>query len=1723
MRTRFLATDYFAPSPSATASSDQALALASLHFPSLPVPTLPPDPHLPAPFPFPADFLPAASVAGDDLDSLPVASALSEFLAAVIPWPLHVPDIPAVGEGLDDYLYDRGKNGKGFSSMDPVACNIPKGLDEISRENGEKEEGSSSEASTVTKRWELLNEFRFEAVEVDLLPVLQRKIASFDGEELDGGVTLSFDVPDVKIHLDFIDIDTETTITYPAELAEPIYQVEKIPVKHDYDEDCSYARDDYCLEIAGLDHGVIIPQLEVSRNSWELDECPTKAAIFNIFLNVVEHLTDGAQVHHPAFDSTEFLRSRDMDILAFVCKDAPHVDYQADKPITAKAVAEMDLVRINDNILLEKKTALYPLKPDGICSDLPCSILLEEVEIIDFPSDDVFKMLVQSEKAVMKTSDEIFKDDFDPARRFYESVVSSELALVDDTFRSLPTPILTDDKAMRSMLPPIEEVLCSLKPLPLSAADGIYLDWHLISEGPCNREICSTYASKVEEVAPCSLSSELQISCQQTSALGIDFLKDFQRSAKLQHEDKQNEIYVSAPIYRDPPANLEMIQKHRQESDSRGHSHRKELSSEKASSSLFESVSQSNGLNFYLNARNGTNKVRNNKNVTTLDIPSSKQQAVPFSTRPKVDKLIEIHPVSLSDFIRGLIKDIHRSYTSALRESVHFRHSFSDGQGLSVSKQELLELITAEGSDGLYNHCKNEDKMELIVLYALKQVAYYLCFFGLHAAHLYIGNLTGSFENIPERLRNIQCCIGEARLKADNQLFESHPTLSDIETILRSNTQIGQKILIVADRAFWLPLGQKLTSMKMTSVELGKYPSATYSDPVSKTNSKTWVLEEVWKSDCILLDNKNIPASFPFSEFGIILEYGGPNKSSTLLSLAPKLDGLPPLHFLYVKVDGEDFPVCLFEDNHTDQDLKSTLDAALHTLQKDLQEKMNKMRIVDSLHFIPATNQLQHLQEKLSKHPTADSLKKVHIDGQLHNQGNLDKKNIVDSHNFVPAADQSDTLNQITIVNSQNFVPAVEKSSSTSSVSANVMQAPQNNQSASDLPLSVKNDSTKSGILSGPEVVIVVNTGNHGKNMLFSRRSSYQQILALEKRGVQVVERDVDLPVDLILSAAVCLLWYDTRTFGSSELIKDVATNILMPLSFSFSGCIMAFEGENHFLSVVMEASDSLYASAASLDMNLQLFFSQTPKSTDQIVLNCIRNATRINQAPSPDISESESLAESFLTAFPSINPLSAHMILSSGSIVDFLGWSHEQRAQAVEKFHLPPQSISLFSALCKFGELGESRSVMTECSSIDSDISSALLQSPRKKKRRAMQDFSVTINDPICPNPLNQLCGDYVERDKVFSPPKLREFSHVETMPELPEGSMVNQSLNMGSEGVFYQPRNHDLSAITGNRMINDDFINGLTPNLRTYNERSSSMVNTCNLSCQSELGAKQLTKSSFPTSRPSFCRTYSHPTFPSAFEINNDPGNWDVSCGTNQTWQGHLHGDFATSSCRNDLGSRYHEPREEMIQNPASLLAFLKQDFGCHATSQDSGWEIDYLRQMNEKRRAHQERSRCNASATLSNSRMRDGSSKILSAPPIESFRYQRNIDTPSRDQSPSNGAHRYGPIESFRYQKNIDTPLRGQNPSNGAHMYGKGREGTKAQSHRVRKDFKAQPSMNYEKSTVPSIEATWTPMDKRARQKLSFATYGKEKQSKLVWRHQSSPGVGCGFRKRYREEGT
>ena len=102
-----------------------------------------------------------------------------------------------------------------------------------------------------------------------------------------------------------------------------------------------------------------------------------------------------------------------------------------------------------------------------------------------------------------------------------------------------------------------------------------------------------------------------------------------------------------------------------------------------------------------------------------------------------------------------------------------------------------------------------------------------------------------------------------------------------------------------------------------------------------------------------------------------------------------------------------------------------------------------------------------------------------------------------------------------------------------------------------------------------PYVIIVVNTQNSDKDMIISRRSTYQKILTLEKRGGQVVERDLILPVDIVVDATTCIVWYDCKNIASKTIAEDessssipicienIAANVLTSLSFAFTACIL--------------------------------------------------------------------------------------------------------------------------------------------------------------------------------------------------------------------------------------------------------------------------------------------------------------------------------------------------------------------------------------------------------------------------------------------------------------------------------------------------------------------------------------------------------------------------------------
>ncbi|KAJ6764381.1 PROTEIN SHORTAGE IN CHIASMATA 1 [Salix koriyanagi] len=354
-----------------------------------------------------------------------------------------------------------------------------------------------------------------------------------------------------------------------------------------------------------------------------------------------------------------------------------------------------------------------------------------------------------------------------------------------------------------------------------------------------------------------------------------------------------------------------------------------------------------------------------------------------------------------------------------------------------------------------------------------------------------------------------------------------------------------------------------------------------------------------------------------------------------------------------------------------------------------------------------------------------------------------------------PVLGMNENINDQKLEELLSFAPIEDKFNMTCSEAADKAEACSIPLQA---PYAMKTEKPQGDMMCFPDIVIIVNTQNFDKEMIVSRRSTYQRILAMEKEGAQVVERDLNLPVDLIISPSICLVWYNCGNIGKKATaadeassclplcIENIAANVLALLSFSFSGCILVFEGETRFLSTVIEFSDVLYAAAASLGIDLQLFSSYSAELTDEIIVSSILYATKSSRGRYPKMPESETLAESFLTKFPSINPLTAHAILSSeGMLIEFLKWSHEHRIQAVQQYHVPVESVALFSALCKYGEQEDSKSIMTDCSSSASSCpdSDKLLHIDSERKRRkcidSLQKTDMHVDDMWKSESLNE------------------------------------------------------------------------------------------------------------------------------------------------------------------------------------------------------------------------------------------------------------------------------------------------------------------------------------------------------------------------------------------------
>ncbi|EFJ37271.1 hypothetical protein SELMODRAFT_403495 [Selaginella moellendorffii] len=230
--------------------------------------------------------------------------------------------------------------------------------------------------------------------------------------------------------------------------------------------------------------------------------------------------------------------------------------------------------------------------------------------------------------------------------------------------------------------------------------------------------------------------------------------------------------------------------------------------------------------------------------------------------------------------------------------------------------------------------------------------------------------------------------------------------------------------------------------------------------------------------------------------------------------------------------------------------------------------------------------------------------------------------------------------------------------------------------------------------------IFVVNSRLVNKHGLISRRSTYQRILAVEKGGAQVVERELRLPIDVILSPTKCLVFYSPEKLcmheqansveGVSAWIESIIDNDMKAISFAFQQCIMVFEGDRRFTTAVLQNIDDVYAAAVGLSIHAQCFVSRDPANTDSIVLSCVKEAqTSATSRTFPRMTESPTVAEAFLTESPTINPLTAHAILSSEkTLAAFIAMAPPEQLAAAKPFAISSHSLQLFKSQCEYGQV---------------------------------------------------------------------------------------------------------------------------------------------------------------------------------------------------------------------------------------------------------------------------------------------------------------------------------------------------------------------------------------------------------------------------------------------------
>lgn len=558
-------------------------------------------------------------------------------------------------------------------------------------------------------------------------------------------------------------------------------------------------------------------------------EIPVRVSAVDEHMMLLEHagLEDFTQmVDLSSLNCENVLRKMEDNLLEYpshTCLSFLEVD------TSVELLVEFDFISIGDKLYVQTTSDCQGITDGNGFLSLG-SAVLEELQILDEDPAPHFEVFNYAHFQELELCREMAQEDVN-CKSFSELIVSNELALVDDIFKSMPVPVLWDYDLIKDEV--AMEFIIDLEPQAASASDGIYLDWHILEEEQYSSRLCSFYQHTLEVVDLQDIGFDSTTVRIEKVVLDLIFSDNNFNETNIEENSDSADVLFSVPPLLNPHLGGSVTSEFPDEHEiSVCGAVISENTSEKGPL-FFNAVSPFNDLDFFLNPSKGRPDV---KQVIVGNTPTEAIQrghskasiCMDDQLQPNNFVLYEVHLshdiLAVIDILKNLYLDILES--NPVLRGIHKSFDPKDGVNLlKISKQVFLDVI--KNLSVQRSIMGNEDEIitSVATLCAIKQMTWYICFYGTHTARSYFNRLCESLSSLRARLSALRRSFPDT----DVTNVSSHPSLDVIQDILLSNTpEISSKTLVLADKVYWSSLKNLLTCMGLSFHALNEYNSAKH-------------------------------------------------------------------------------------------------------------------------------------------------------------------------------------------------------------------------------------------------------------------------------------------------------------------------------------------------------------------------------------------------------------------------------------------------------------------------------------------------------------------------------------------------------------------------------------------------------------------------------------------------------------------------------------------------------------------------------------------------------------------------------------------------------------------------------------------------------------------------------------------------------------------------------